>query len=229
MDSLFNLSKPGRAELRIDTFRALEGTTFSGTVEGGAGSDRLDYGAFASGVSVNLSTGAATGFGQALGIENVTGGLGNDRLIGDSHANVLNGGSGDDILLGMAGDDTINGSNGRDIIFGGTGSDLLHGNNGDDLLIGGSSIYINEGSGSVDQAALDALMLEWRRTDSTYAQRVARIRGTTAGGLNGSYNLNALTIIDDLAIDDLWGDANTDWFWAGAGDTVQSTSGEEVN
>ena len=217
--------------LADDTFRPLEGTSFLGAIEGGGGdgSDRLDYAAFTTNVSVNLSAGNATGLEQVLGIENITGGLGNDTLIGDSQPNVLNGGSGDDILLGMAGNDTINGGNGRDMVFGGTGSDLLHGNNGDDLLIGGSAVYINEGGGSVDQVALDALMLEWRRTDSTYSQRVARIRGSTAGGLNGSYYLNSLTIEDDLAIDDLWGDANTDWFWAGSGDTLHSTSGEEVN
>ena len=45
--------------------------------------------------------------GGISGIENVTGGAGDDTLIGDSQANVLIGGPGHDTLRGAAGDDAL--------------------------------------------------------------------------------------------------------------------------
>jgi len=49
----------------------------------------------------------------------------------------------------------------------------------------------------IDQPAFDAVLLEWRRTDATFAQRAAHLNGTIAGGLTGSYRLDAFTVIDD--------------------------------
>ena len=51
----------------------------------------------------NSATGIASGL---LNIQNVTGGAGNDILIGSAAANILNGGPGNDVLLGLGGDDT---------------------------------------------------------------------------------------------------------------------------
>ena len=48
------------------------------------------------------------------GIENVTGGAGDDIIVGSDGANVLVGGLGDDILAGAGGDDTIVGGEGTD-------------------------------------------------------------------------------------------------------------------
>ena len=48
-------------------------------------------------------------------LENLTGGAGNDRLVGDGAANVLAGGDGDDTLLGGAGTDVLVGGNGADV------------------------------------------------------------------------------------------------------------------
>jgi Ca2+-binding RTX toxin-like protein len=48
-------------------------------------------------------------------VENATGGLGNDRLIGNDAANVLLGGPGDDTLDGGHGNDTMEGGPGNDI------------------------------------------------------------------------------------------------------------------
>lgn len=46
-----------------------------------------------------------------------------DRLIGDSHDNILNGKGGNDVLSGGAGDDTLSGGTGRDIMTGGADND----------------------------------------------------------------------------------------------------------
>ncbi|MDA1251388.1 MAG: hypothetical protein O2820_19430 [Planctomycetota bacterium] len=87
----------------------------SGAIAGGAGSDRIDYSLFAAGVTVNLATGSSTNIaGGISGLENITGGLGDDQLTGDSGNNNINGGAtGNDILADGLGDDTLVGNSGN--------------------------------------------------------------------------------------------------------------------
>src|SRR5262249_18399519 len=141
------------------------------TIDGQDGSDTLDYSAFNSAVRVNLALGTATGLaGGVSGIENVTGGPGDDILVGDDQANVLRGGPGRDILIGRG------------------GADMLFGGAGDDILIGGSTDY------DLNPAALEDIMLEWSQggidppaTDQQqYDARVAHLLGILPGGDNGS-------------------------------------------
>jgi Ca2+-binding RTX toxin-like protein len=61
--------------------------------------------------------------GQALNIENVTGGAGNDVLLGNSASNRLDGGLGNDTLRGLLGDDMLTGGTGSDLLDGGDGND----------------------------------------------------------------------------------------------------------
>ena len=79
-----------------------------------AGADTLTYSTTTAAVAVNLAAGTASGFSSIAGIENVTGGTGNDVLIGDAGANALSGGAGDDILNGGLGNDVLNGGAGID-------------------------------------------------------------------------------------------------------------------
>lgn len=96
---------------------------------GGDGIDTLDYGDSSAGVTVNLTTGAASGGDAAgdsfTGIERITGSDFGDLLVGDTRANRLLGGAGDDVLRGGAGNDVIIGGAGADEMYGGSGSDLL--------------------------------------------------------------------------------------------------------
>jgi Ca2+-binding RTX toxin-like protein len=79
------------------------------------GSDALSYGTgTTAAVTVNLATHSASGFASIAGIENVTGGLGADTLIGDGLANALSGGAGNDTLTGGLGEDTLTGAGGTD-------------------------------------------------------------------------------------------------------------------
>jgi Ca2+-binding RTX toxin-like protein len=102
------------------------------TLIGGDGTDlvRFDTGV-TTGVTVNLAIGSAFrdingGESETLiGIENVTGDNGNDSILGDSLANVLDGGNGNDTLDG--GDDE--------------GGGTLIGGAGNDRLIGGASDF----------------------------------------------------------------------------------------
>ena len=74
-------------------------------------------------------TPSATGFASIAGVENVTGGSGNDTLTGDGSANVLDGGSGNDTLRGGLGADALNGGSGDDTIHYtiGDGADTIDG------------------------------------------------------------------------------------------------------
>ena len=49
-----------------------------------------------------------------------------------------------------------------------------------------------------------------------------------AGGYNGSYLLNALTVSDDGAIDDLFGELDADWFIAHGGSNADHVNDAEV-
>ncbi|MGH7137399.1 MAG: hypothetical protein ACREHD_16770, partial [Pirellulales bacterium] len=146
----------------------------------------------------------------------VFGGDGGDTIDarGSSANNVLVGGSGDDVLYG---------GHGRNLLIGGGGADTLSGGNGDDILIGGATDY-----GS-NLAALDAIMAEWGRTDISYRQRIADLEGTASGGLNGPYLLNATTVHDDGASDELVGGGGRDWYFASADDVVIYKNHHEVD
>ncbi|HKB41386.1 MAG TPA: hypothetical protein VKD72_33480, partial [Gemmataceae bacterium] len=110
------------------------------------------------------------------------------------------------VLVGGAGNDTLLGGAGRDILLGGLGADSLRGGGNDDILIGGVTDH------DADRTALMALAAEWWRTDANLATRIGHLDGSQGGGLNGNYGLNAQTVHDDAAIDELFGEAGFDWF-----------------
>jgi VCBS repeat-containing protein len=83
------------------------------------------------------------------GDDSLVGGSGSDILLGGSGDDALNGGAGTDILLGGNGDDVLNGGAGTDILYGGNGSDTLNGGSGSDLLDGGNgNDVLNGGTGN---------------------------------------------------------------------------------
>ena len=105
----------------------LDGGAGDDTLHGGAGDDRLDGGegidtaswaGSATGVTVDLSlTGPqATGAGMdtLVAIENLQGGNGHDRLLGNAGDNRIDGGAGNDTLHGGLGDDRLDGGVGID-------------------------------------------------------------------------------------------------------------------
>ncbi len=80
--------------------------------------------------------GSATRTGAVRNISNVTGGSGNDTLIGNDQDNILIGGPGNDILDGGPGNDILDGGPGDDIIRGGLGRDTIIGGPGSDTIFG---------------------------------------------------------------------------------------------
>ncbi len=86
-------------------------------IDGGSGSDTLDYSNYTTAVKLNLALGTATGKFTYAGFENVIGGTANDILIGDDNDNKLMGGAGDDQLTGGGGNDSLMGGDGNDIYY----------------------------------------------------------------------------------------------------------------
>lgn len=98
------------------------------TIIGGAGDDTISFEGEFTGVRVDLSAGTTQrgvdGHAPSVdapiedvvsGVENATGGYGDDDLIGDG---------GDNVLIGLAGGDRIEGRGGDDTIIGGDGIDV---------------------------------------------------------------------------------------------------------
>jgi Ca2+-binding RTX toxin-like protein len=108
---------------------------------------------FSAGRVVNITT-TMPGVGAA---DNITGGPGNDIILGSAGADTIDGGSGNDLIVGhdgvvsvaqglplsatssdpsVGGNDNITGGSGNDVIMAGTGNNIISGGSGDDVLIG---------------------------------------------------------------------------------------------
>ena len=102
------------------------------------------------------------------------------------------------------------GGAGRDILIGGAGADKLNSASvsgsdfGDDLLIGGRTSY------GFQKPFVDAILAAWSSSDS-YIARIQNISMTGVGS-NKQFKINSTTVLDDLAIDTLFGGGGLDWF-----------------
>lgn len=114
---------PNRQNRRVVTPYPVNGPIESVVIEGGDFRDRLQAVGFGADVPVRLS-----------------GGKGNDTLVGGAADDVLNDGAGNDTLIGGGGDDGLTNSQGRDHLNGGKGNDLLVSSSIDkgDRLFGGA-------------------------------------------------------------------------------------------
>jgi hypothetical protein len=172
-----------------DQFVIQTGASLSGQIDGGGGVNTVDYSGYVGDVSVDLPLGLATAIGGGVShIQDVTGSVGNDLLVGDANPNVLIGGTG------------------RNLIIGG-GGDTIVGGGGDNILIAGTTAY------DQNLTALDAIMAAWTRTDLSFEQRLAHLisEGQNDGRLNGPYVLNKQTVTDDGSQDSITGGGGLDW------------------
>ena len=114
----------------------VNGVKFSGiqNLVAGTTSDTIDYSAYATGVTVNLATGSATGFSSISSFRNATGSEFSDTLTGDSHDNILRGNAGTNSLVGGGGVDTV--QEVRDVDFNVTDNNVTIGTVGTDSLSG---------------------------------------------------------------------------------------------
>jgi hypothetical protein len=79
---------------------------------------------------------------------NITGGAGNDTLIGTDGVDNISGLGGDDAIQGGKGGDTLTGGEGADNIGGGDGNDTIYGEGGNDVIdAGAGDDLIHAGAG----------------------------------------------------------------------------------
>ncbi|WP_052810734.1 peroxidase family protein [Variovorax paradoxus] len=207
------------------------------TLDGGADLDTANYSAYAAGLTVNLGGAApvvVAGSGNnaansdvLVGVENFTGGSGNDTITGSAGANVLNGGLGADTF-----NYTIGG--GADTIVGGGGNDTLNitGAANNDVLdvvyngaitgfeggtvTGVESIVANLG-GNADTLSYG---------DSATAVNVNLLAGTASGFTSIASILNAT---GGAGNDTLTGNAGANTLIGGAGnDTINGGAGGDI-
>ena len=205
------------------------------------GTDTLSFSGLTTAVNVDLTSTSALATmahrlvgviaGSPFAVENVTGGSGNDQIMGNAANNLLiggdgndtiNGGAGDDILLGGAGNDVLKGISGRNILIGGTGGDVLQGGADDDLLLSGSSTF------EANPAILQVQLTEWASANP-YQTRVDHLLGTTGGGANSTFILSPTTVKTDADADYLTGNGGRDWFLANSlQDVITDRAVDEV-
>jgi Ca2+-binding RTX toxin-like protein len=181
-----------------DTFVLQAGGSVSGSVDGGGGTNALDYSHYKGDITVDLALHLASlvnrgTAGSLFHIANVTGSIGSDLLVGDANPNVLIGGTG------------------RNLLIGGAGADAITGGGGDSIQIAGSTSY------DQDLVGLNALFAEWTSADPL-STRLSDL--SNGGGLNGSFVLNptasptrAATVFDDRAADLLLDGSGLSWFF----------------
>ena len=82
-----------------DRFRFEDDAFVMGRIDGGGGSNTLDYSAYTSSVRVDLTLGEATGTTRIAGIRNVIGGSADDHFTGDNRSNTFTGTGGRDTYV----------------------------------------------------------------------------------------------------------------------------------
>lgn len=192
-----------------DTLRGGDGNDFirghrgNDIIDGGAGNDAASYRYATSGVTVNLTTGLASGPDGAdtlIGIETIYASDHNDTVTGTTGSNFMDGGAGNDVFYASSntnGDDsfapdTMSGGEGQDFLFGSDGSDALYGGNGDDHLRGNGGNDTISGGDGVDLASY---------VSATGGVDVSLITNLTSG----ADGVDTLTSIENV-----WGTNNHD-------------------
>ena len=163
------------------------------TYQGGAGSaDRYSFEDTEADAVVTLGNGRATsaetGTDLLRHIEDVTGGGGDDSIVGNAASNRLDGGGGGDTLRGADGDDELYGGNGADRLDGEVGADLMTGGAGNDLY------YVDDEDDVVVEAARGGTDHVVSAVDFTLSEQVERLtlNGTAVFG-GGNDLVNQIT------------------------------------
>jgi ELWxxDGT repeat protein len=209
--------------------------------EAGGGLDTLDFSTTtALAVSVNLATTASqvinTNLSLVLGLatafENAIGGGGNDQLVGNTLANILDGGAGNDLLTGLAGNDTLVGGLGDDTYLFNTatalGSDTLveQPSAGLDTLDFSSTttLAVNLRLGQTALQVVNAnVSLLLSAADTFENARGGSLADTIAGGPGANF------ILGNAGNDTLFGLDGNDTLEGGAGnDSLQGGLGDDT-
>ena len=233
----------------------INGRAGNDTLDGGGGIDTASYVDAASGVTVSLSAGTASGGDGSdtlSGFENVTGSAFGDSLIGSAGVNVLRGGDGNDALEGRGGADTLDGGAGVDfisyanasaavsvnlatgVVTGPDGADTLisiegvYGSAFGDTLTGDDNGNFLRGNGGND--ILDGGDgFDWADYQNAPGAVVVSLATGTSGGGDGVDTFRNIEGLRGSAFDDtLIGGAGGDWFRGrGGNDAIDGGAGED--
>jgi Ca2+-binding RTX toxin-like protein len=174
----------------------LRGGYGSDVMFGGAGTDTASWSERTNPVNASIDdvqNDGEPGEGDYVdtGVENLTGGSGNDTLTGDYHSNRLMGGPGNDTLAGKGGTDELDGGNGNDLLDGGpfaSPGDTLDGGPGTDTV--------------------------------TYATRIDSIT-IRLDGVGGEDHINTVENVKAGGGNDtIVGNADSNWIFSNGGDDV---------
>src|SRR5829696_2259180 len=153
----------------------LDGDAGGDALIGGGGRDRVDYSSRRAPVTVSLDgvvNDGRRGEGDSVdvSVEDITGGMRGDNLIGNDRRNRISGGGGRDVVRGLGGADTIDGGDGADRLIGGAGADSILGGPGLDSIQG------DEGGDRIDarDGRRDALLCG-DGTDTVFTDRIDRV------------------------------------------------------
>ena len=139
------------------------------TIYDSGGNDVLDCSLYSAAQTIDLHPGSFSSVGGLVHnigiatntiIENAIGGSGNDTLIANDLGCVLTGGGGNDTLIGGAGNDRLIGGVGVDVLTGGGGIDTFVFSTGDSLAATGQHDRISDftrGLDRIDLTAIDAI------------------------------------------------------------------------
>jgi hypothetical protein len=198
----------------VDRFVVRQAASVSGRIDAGLGANILDYSLSTSAIVVDLRNeiGSATRIGSVLDrFSAVVGGTGADTLRASNTRGML--------VSGTSGNDLLYGGNQRDVLVGGLGLDRLEGGGGEDIVIGGRTTF------DTNLTAMIGVLSEWSRTGvgSSIQERYNNLSNVSpsASRLNENFFLRGLefttgrTLNDDNAVDQLFGQAETDWFIGG--------------
>ena len=231
----------------------LEGGAGNDTIDGGMGNDTVSYQSLENdsrtGVVIALDSlipnSDGSGIDTIQNIENVNASQYEDRIIGNSIANVIRGEAGNDTLEGDLGNDLIYGDDGDDRLYGDLNNEIMFGteiendfgleenspivsvaaNISDDTLFGGAGAdYLDGGNGSDElygEAGNDTLI---SKNGSDLLQ----------GGIgNDVYQLSASNhsgvVIEDLEGNDTLTIENTELVLAQPGDDIIGLARNETN
>lgn len=181
-------------------------------VDGGAGSDTVDYTGTSSKLVISIAdtyNGTVTGLGAAnndvlANIENISTGSGADDVTGSSAANTIR---------TDGGADTIHGGGGNDMIYAGGGADKMWGEAGSD------NYYVDNAGDVVTEAGGQGTDTVYTTITYTLTANVEKLV-LQSGAIDGTGNALANTIIGSAAANTLDGGAGADTLIGGAGNDV---------
>lgn len=170
--------------------------------------------------------------GQVFNVQEVDGSELADAIFGDNTQNFLSGWGGDDIVIGFGGDDVIDGGDGADQLRGdGTssyngvsGNDQIFGGGGDDFMNGGAGVDSFDGGDGNDRVSFYNRAATQGAVASLITQTISN---------DGYGNAETMVSVEGLGAgtafaDQLTGDDNANFMYAGLGDTVITNGGDDT-